>query len=224
MYSFYLKDNEDKAHCLRACYEEKECKAVHYNEEERSCQLVRIGKGDGIVFEELYVLSREETDSSCMTETSIREIPFQSIPKKGNTFEKRFDKMPDVAVIQPYDHLGNYHFFLHSHDKKPIDYNATGPTLFFSRKAEETCTSVPVFRKANRRRLYFGEIYNTTGYFFYDAYAFADHCVSPLGECLGIDAIQEYKDEEGSFFYDKPGIENMADSGLGQAFFIARLS
>ncbi|CAJ0591366.1 unnamed protein product, partial [Cylicocyclus nassatus] len=93
--------------------------------------------------------------------------------------------------------------------------------LLLSKKKEETCTPVPIFHKANYRRLYFGEIYNTTGYYFYNAYAYADYCVTPEGECLGVLEIQEYVDIFGFHFYDKAGREDATDSGLEQRFYIA---
>ncbi|CAJ0591507.1 unnamed protein product [Cylicocyclus nassatus] len=86
---------------------------------------------------------------------------------------------------------------------------------------EETDASCITEMASNFRRLFFGEIYNTTGYYFLDAYAFADYCVA-MGQCLGADKIQEYEDEQGNFYYEMPGRSDLNDSGLGQTFFIAK--
>ncbi|CAJ0592114.1 unnamed protein product [Cylicocyclus nassatus] len=217
MYYFYL---EDKVSCLRACYEENECAVVEYREnEEGYCRLYR--EGDTHSVKGGYTLSRGETNSSCkLIETLDFDVSFQEITGQENSSEAECSVMPDVAVLQPYDKV-KYRFFVPDSTKVAENWVASEFRLLFSKKAEVSCTSVPVFHKANHRRLYFGEIYNTTGYTFYNAYAFTNLCVSPTGECLGVQEIKEYVDEQGNFFYDAPGRMDMADSGLGQIFFIS---
>ncbi|CAJ0591647.1 unnamed protein product [Cylicocyclus nassatus] len=216
-YVYYFNPG-DRVQCLRACYEESECVFVTYNEGTNHCNLYRQGnstKSNG------YVLTREETDASCTTELASDNISFQKIPHRVNSTKSECNNTArhDVAVIKYYDHF-NYRFFLHSSMKEGNWGRSVGNfSLLFSKKTAENCTSVPVFHKANLRRLYFGEAYNTTGYYFYNAYAFADYCTTPKGECLGVQEIQEYVDEKG-FFYDEPRREDITDSGLGQTFFI----
>ncbi|CAJ0591899.1 unnamed protein product [Cylicocyclus nassatus] len=198
MYYFYL---EDKVSCLRACYEESECAVVEYREnEEGYCRLYREGDTRSV---EGYTLSRGETNSSCkLIEILDFDVSFQEIEgSQENSSKAKCSGMPDVAVIQPYDRV-EYRFFV----------------LDSTKVAENWIASE--FR-SDHRRLYFGEIYNTTGYTFYNAYAFTNLCVSPAGECLGVQEIKEYVDEQGNFFYDVPGRMDMSGSGLGQIFFIS---
>ncbi|CAJ0592088.1 unnamed protein product [Cylicocyclus nassatus] len=216
MYYFYL---EDKVSCLRACYEENECAVVEYREnEEGYCSLYK--EGDTLSVEG-YTLSRGETNSSCtLIETLDFDVSFQEISGQQTFYKAKCNSTPDVSVLQPFDGE-KYRFFILNSTKVPKNWVASKFRLLFSKKAEETCKSIPVFHKANHRRLFFGETYNTTGYYFYNAYAFANLCVSPAGECLGVQEIQEYVDEQGNFFYDAPGRMDMADSGLNQTFFIS---
>ncbi|CAJ0591626.1 unnamed protein product [Cylicocyclus nassatus] len=196
MYFLYL---DSEVQCLRACYEESECAVVQYNEtDDGYCRLYRSGKTDRKV--QGYVLFREETDSSCMSEITTGELSFQKIPRQESAITVECSMTHDVAVIQPYEHNEKYRFFLLEPANPQLTMQARGPRLFFSKKPEKYCTAVPVFHRANSHRLYFGKIYNATGYFFYNAYAFTDYCVSAQGECLGVQEIQEYVDEHGNFF------------------------
>ncbi|CAJ0601638.1 unnamed protein product [Cylicocyclus nassatus] len=123
-----------------------------------------------------------------------------------------------------YDRKKRYRSFLTNATVVASNWEATGITLFFSRKPGKNCTAVPAFHKAGYRRLYLGEIYNVTGYHFYNAYTFTDYCATQEGECLGKVEIQEYVDHKGDYFYDTRGsyTKNM-DSGLSQMFSIANI-
>ncbi|CAJ0601639.1 unnamed protein product [Cylicocyclus nassatus] len=210
---------ENKAQCLRACYEESDCAVVEHDEtDDNYCRLYKEGNGSV----EAYVLSREATDSSCMTETTTTDVRFQKIPRRENVKKGKCTSTQNVTVIMPYKREGRYRFFVPESSRIPYDWDRMNFKLTFSSKPEPTCTSVPVFHRADYRRLYFGEVYNVTGYYFHNAYAFADPC-TPAGECLGKVEIQEYVDENGDFFYDKAGEENKKNkrnSGLRQTFFI----
>ncbi|CAJ0601320.1 unnamed protein product [Cylicocyclus nassatus] len=218
MYHLYL---EKQSLCLRACYDEKECKVAEYNETNGFCRLYRQGNTGKV---KGYELTREDTDSSCMTETFTSDIafqkikPLQEIPK---TSQCQTLAKSDKTVIKTFKTNEGYRVFF---TNSPPEWNATKPWLVLSKKAEKGCASVPVFHKANHRRLYFGEIYNTTGYYFFDGYAFAEQCISSKGECLGMSEIREYKENPGNFFYDEAGRNDMEDSGLGQNFYIAGIA
>ncbi|CAJ0601338.1 unnamed protein product [Cylicocyclus nassatus] len=216
MYYLYLKK---QSQCLRACYDERECKVVEYNETNGFCKLYKQGTIGTVKGHELR---RDETDSSCMTEISTSDIafqkikPLQKIPKIPQC--QNLTKSNDVTVIGTSKTSDGYRVFFTT---SPSEWTATKPWLVLSKKAEKGCASVPVFHKANHRRLYFGEIYNTTGYYFFDGYAFAGQCISSKHECLGMSEIREYKENPDNFFYDEAGRKDLKDSGLGQTFFIA---
>ncbi|CAJ0591371.1 unnamed protein product [Cylicocyclus nassatus] len=194
VYDIYL---EDKAMCLRACYEEVECEVVNYEENTRSCAMYRGGNST----EPGYILSRGETDAACtLIEISDTDIAFQKIPSQ-DLAKVECNVMSDVAAISTYENSTGYRFFILRPNNISEYWEDMHYRLLFSKKKEETCTPVPIFHKANYRRLYFGEIYNTTGYYFYNAYAYANYCVSPEGECLGVMEIQEYVDKFGFHFY-----------------------
>ncbi|CAJ0590860.1 unnamed protein product [Cylicocyclus nassatus] len=158
-----------------------------------------------------------------MTEVAAGDIPFQNIPHAENVSTMKCDKstIPNATVIKPYYSTHMYHLFFIDSSKVPKGWIDGKPRLFLSKKAEDTCISVPVFHKANHRRLYFGETYNTTGYYFYNAYAFTSYCVSPEGDCLGKEEIREYVDLNGNFFYDKTGRKDLSYSEVRQTFYIA---
>ncbi|CAJ0591367.1 unnamed protein product [Cylicocyclus nassatus] len=219
IYNIYLKD---KLMCLRACYEEINCAFVTYEEDmAERCRLFESGDGNGQ--RSGYILLREETDAACtLIEISDADIAFQKIPYQEVAEVECSNAVSDVAIISPYVSHGKYRFFVLNSAKVP-DWTAKKHRLFISKRKEETCTAVPIFHKANHRRLYFGEVYNTTGYYFYDAYAFANYCVSPEGLCLGVVKIQEYVDEQNLYFYDRAGRDDVIDSGLGQIFYIASI-
>ncbi|VDN29403.1 unnamed protein product, partial [Cylicostephanus goldi] len=144
------------------------------------------------------------------------DITFQKIARQENVTKPSCRDARDVTVIQPYNRKGGYSFFVTNTTVAADNWNATNIKLFFSRKPGKNCTAVPVFHRADYRRLYFGEIYNVTGYYFYNAYAFADYCATQEGECLGKDEIQEYVNDKGDYSYEKPGREtkNMKSSDL----------
>ncbi|CAJ0601337.1 unnamed protein product [Cylicocyclus nassatus] len=220
--SIYFLYLEKQSQCLRACYDESECKVVEYNETDGFCRLYREGKVGPI---KGYELKRDETDSSCMTETSTSDVAFQRIPPRqedDRDFTCKDLAAPDKTVIVPFERE-RYRFFFSNTSRTSSKWTTVGPRLSLSKKAEETCTPVPVFHKANHRRLFFGEIYNTTGYYFFNGYAFADSCVVK-GECLGVWEIQEYEDEDGKFYYDKPGRDDLKRSDLDQIFYIAKIA
>ncbi|CAJ0595847.1 unnamed protein product [Cylicocyclus nassatus] len=60
----------------------------------------------------------------------------------------------------------------------------------FAMEPNPECVSVPVFQRASQHRLYFGDVYNVTGYTFLHAYAFTHRCACE-GICCGSWPIRE---------------------------------
>ncbi|KHJ84122.1 hypothetical protein OESDEN_16168 [Oesophagostomum dentatum] len=93
--------------------------------------------------------------------------------------------------------------------------------LTFARNPQLHCTSVPVFTRTGHRRLFFGDVYNTTGYIFMNAYAFTSKCACESRACCGIKKIREYLVQNRTYTYYMPG-SDAALTDVNQIFFIAR--
>ncbi|CAJ0595795.1 unnamed protein product [Cylicocyclus nassatus] len=100
-------------------------------------------------------------------------------------YSKDISKMPDAALN---------HGSLNDSEAHKLDFR-----LVFAKEPNPECVSIPVFQRASQRRLYFGDVYNVTGYTFLDAYAFTDRCAC-AGICCGQVSIFE-RFAYGSYHY-----------------------
>ncbi|CAJ0591151.1 unnamed protein product [Cylicocyclus nassatus] len=226
LYFFYAANQKM---CLKGCYEESNCTYVAYEHffdghHNNRCELYSEGNKQ-INSTQVYQLTRQKTDATCQTLDVARTITFQNIPTPNTTSKP----LPcstmsiDASTLTTFkaSYYNKFRFFFEEWAGIPRDYTNSSYRLSFSKGPRSGCISVPVFRKTMPRRFYFGSIYNTTGYYFANAYAFADYCSV---DCLGTQQIQEYVDDYGNYIYDKPGnpkLRGLNDSGLGQMFFVA---
>ncbi|KAK6737651.1 hypothetical protein RB195_020018 [Necator americanus] len=75
-------------------------------------------------------------------------------------------------------------------------------------------------RKCDHRRLFFGNVYNTTGYIFLNGYVYAEKCVCRSGPCCGKWEFKEFMDN-GCYVYRNANEKILPSSDVGQSFFMA---
>ncbi|EYC08240.1 hypothetical protein Y032_0067g67 [Ancylostoma ceylanicum] len=93
------------------------------------------------------------------------------------------------------------------------------PEIIFAKDPQDGCTSIPVFTRASHRRLYFGNVYNTSGYIFLNAYAFAEPCTCGSA-CCGKVALKEFAQKE-EYFY-RNASQKLPSSDVDQIFYVVR--
>ncbi|EYC25258.1 hypothetical protein Y032_0012g1788 [Ancylostoma ceylanicum] len=96
--------------------------------------------------------------------------------------------------------------------------------LWFSTNTQDHCTSIPVFTRANHRRLYFGNVYNVTGYIFMNAFAFAGSCTCDSNACCGSLTIKEFLSAKDQYAYTTTAqFPGKTPSDVDQTFYIANV-
>ncbi|KAL6736323.1 hypothetical protein Aduo_006687 [Ancylostoma duodenale] len=90
--------------------------------------------------------------------------------------------------------------------------------MTLARDPQSNCKPLPVFTRANHRRLYFGSVFNVTGYYFMNGYAFADYCVCDNGSCCGSHNLTEVKGESSYLYKIYP--EDALPTEVDQPFFV----
>ncbi|KAL6736330.1 hypothetical protein Aduo_006694 [Ancylostoma duodenale] len=83
---------------------------------------------------------------------------------------------------------------------------------------QSKCKPLPIFTRANHRRLYFGSVYDVTGYYFMNGYAFADYCVCSDGTCCGSEELMEVQID--SQYAYKRGIGEGTPTEVDQPFYV----
>ncbi|CAJ0595601.1 unnamed protein product [Cylicocyclus nassatus] len=96
-----------------------------------------------------------------------------------------------IALTVVHMYKKNGYIFTKSEAAFP-DGTAPIRSLVFAKNPQPECVSVPVFQKADQHKLYFGDIYNVTGYEFLHAYAFTTYCACE-GTCCGQVQLTERK-------------------------------
>ncbi|KAK6754890.1 hypothetical protein RB195_013707 [Necator americanus] len=114
--------------------------------------------------------------------------------------------------------MGNNIAEMRSDDGKALHEVCT--RLWFTKNPEPQCTPVPVFVQANHRRLFFGNVYNTTGYYFLNAYVFAEYCMCSSGKCCGAIDFREYMLNADAYVYRPISEANLSTSD-GPSIFSA---
>ncbi|CAJ0603475.1 unnamed protein product [Cylicocyclus nassatus] len=211
----YQRSIETEDFCLNVCYDEGHCKFVHYSK--NNCTLYDSGSITYTPSEVTYELDRKLSDwPTCKKEVPIRKnVQFKPIEVKSTEGVECNGLPKDVTVIFTYLTEGNTTVLM---GKSDLFGNFTAmQRLIFSRTPQERCVSVPVFSGASNTKLYFGHVYNTSGYYFMDAYAFSGMCACETHACCGITPLKEcnwYRDGKfNGVIYVKSG-ETPAEIGI----------
>ncbi|KAK6753507.1 hypothetical protein RB195_012851 [Necator americanus] len=193
--------------CMSACYEENDCTFVKYDE--GVCTIYIDGTDVQLPSDRVFEINRNLTDPSCECKISTpKEMAFKRIAAKTRDTRLCRETPNDVTAVYEYvkDSLRFY-----STDSSGFLPGGTRPNynsvlskvgegiahpgnifarleFLFTRNPEPQCTAVPVFVRANHRRLFFGDVYNTTGYYFLNGYVYAESCRCISGECCGTTA------------------------------------
>ncbi|CAJ0607360.1 unnamed protein product [Cylicocyclus nassatus] len=186
--TLYQRSIDDEVLCLNICYDQRQCKFVHYSED--NCTIYGSGNIPYYSCEITYKLDRTLTSSFCTFEIPIRrnvefkpievlhdqDVVCSGLPSEVTTIHMYLTEKL-LAIYSISDLIGNY---------------TEVQRLFFAKTPQSHCTSIPVFTGASNSRLYFGDVYNTSGYYFLNAYAFTGKCACIVNACCGNIVISEY--------------------------------
>ncbi|KAL6731676.1 hypothetical protein Aduo_002515 [Ancylostoma duodenale] len=76
---------------------------------------------------------------------------------------------------------------------------------------------------SGHRRLYFGSVYNVTGYIFMNAFAFAEPCTCDSNACCGTFGIKEVMPAKDRYTYSSASqLAGKTPSDVDQIFYIAQ--
>ncbi|CAJ0592970.1 unnamed protein product [Cylicocyclus nassatus] len=177
----------DEVLCLNICHDHELCKFVHYSED--NCTIYGTGSIPYLPCDVTYKLDRTLRSSTCTFEIPIRPT-VQSEPIKVQSDDVTCSGLPsEVTTIHMY--LTEKRILIYSISDLVGNYTEI-QRLLFAKKPQLHCVSVPVFTGASNSRLYFGNAYNISGYYFLDAYAFTGKCACENGACCANIAIDEY--------------------------------
>ncbi|CAJ0595788.1 unnamed protein product [Cylicocyclus nassatus] len=156
----------------------------------KSGEVNQVGRGN------VFALDRQLVLPTCERPLPLApNLEFQQLPKpteaESEAKKAQLLAMNTTAPLTIIDEiaLSGTVFYLKDISKMP-DAAHLNYRLVFAKAPIPECVSVPVFQRASQRRLYFGDIYNVTGYTFLDAYAFTDRCAC-AGICCGQVPIYE---------------------------------
>ncbi|KAK6754889.1 hypothetical protein RB195_013706 [Necator americanus] len=219
---YYKITLESQEKCMMACYQDSDCTFVQY--EASTCTVFKQGSNAQQPNAETYQIYRQEERSSCHRSMKVgQEVTFETVQAKSSDSSKSCtDDAPDAPIVVYRYSDTSLRFY--STDSSGFVPGRNGvQRLWLTKNPDPQCTAVPVFAQANYRRLFFGNVYNTTGYYFLNAYAFAEHCVCSSGKCCGTRAFREYVLNAESFVYRPITEATLSPSNVDQTFFAAAI-
>ncbi|CAJ0595606.1 unnamed protein product [Cylicocyclus nassatus] len=188
-----LKETKDL--CLVTCYEEGDCTFVKYFE--GVCTIFGNGETHQAGGDNVYKLDCQLTLTTCRRLPLASELKFQKLQepksKQSKTRIRELLAKNIVSLTTLYMFKKNGAFFFSKSESAFTDGTVPRRGLVFAKNPQPECVSVPVFLKAKaglqfgysgQHKLYFGSVYNVTGYEFLDAYAFTTYCACD-GICCG---------------------------------------
>ncbi|CAJ0592912.1 unnamed protein product [Cylicocyclus nassatus] len=140
-----------------------------------------------------YELDRTLTLPSCPWEVALRPtVEFKPVEMQPDE-EVTCSELPfQVTTIHVFFTGSGIPLYSNSALMEKFSEAQRRFRLYIASEPQSQCVSVPVFTGASRSRLYFGQIYNTTGYYFLGGYAFTGKCACEDNACCGKTAIDEY--------------------------------
>ncbi|EYC44967.1 hypothetical protein Y032_0444g1570 [Ancylostoma ceylanicum] len=122
-----------------------------------------------------------------------------------------------TTTISGYINSGTYLYTNKPNPNLPLKSIPTFK-ITLARNPQTNCKPLPVFTRANHRRLYFGSAFNVTGYYFMNGYAFADYCSCDDGACCGSTALLEATSQKMYLYQDNLG--GVGPTEVDQPFFV----
>ncbi|CAJ0595849.1 unnamed protein product, partial [Cylicocyclus nassatus] len=190
----YELPKESEEICLRACFEESDCAFVRYDE--NVCTIFKSGEVNQVGRGNVYELDRQLVLPTCERPLPLApNVEFQQLPEptmaQSGSRKAQLLAMNSTASLTIIDsvYLSGSFFYLNYISKIP-NGGSFDARFVFAKEPNPECVSVPVFQRASQRRLYFGDVYNVTGYTFLHAYAFTHRCACE-GICCGSFPIRE---------------------------------
>ncbi|CAJ0595779.1 unnamed protein product [Cylicocyclus nassatus] len=190
----YELPKESEEICLRACFEESDCTFVQYNE--NMCTIFENGEVNQVGRGNVYELDRQLELPTCERPLPLApNVEFQQLPvptvAQSESRKAQLLAMNTTASLTIIDRvsLNGSWFYLNDISKLP-NRDILSSRYVFAMEPNPECVSVPVFQRASQHRLYFGDVYNVTGYTFLHAYAFTHRCACE-GICCGSWPIRE---------------------------------
>ncbi|KAK6754878.1 hypothetical protein RB195_013698 [Necator americanus] len=211
---------ETQERCLMACYQDTACTFVQY--ESSVCKIFKEGTNTQQPSAATFQIYREQEGSSCYSSLKIgKEVTFKTIQAKPTDTSIICNTGPNAPIIiRMYKYQGIRFYSTDSSGFLP-DGSPPDRKLWLTKNPEPQCTAVPVFLQANHRRLFFGNVYNTTGYYFLNGYVYAEYCVSSSGNCCGAYEFREYILDSENYVYRTTDEKTLQPSNFGQTFFMA---
>ncbi|CAJ0595850.1 unnamed protein product [Cylicocyclus nassatus] len=214
----YELPKESEEICLRTCFEESDCTFVQYNQ--NVCTIFKSGEVNQVGRGNVYELDRQLALPTCERPLPLApDVEFRQLPKPTVAqSESRkaqllaINTTASLTIIKAF-YLGNSWFYLSDISKLPA---SPGSRYVFAKEPNPECVSVPVFSRASQHRLYFGDVYNVTGYTFLHAYAFTHRCACE-GICCGSFPIREIFTGS-TYYYDNV---TAGSSDMNQTLYIA---
>ncbi|KAL6741109.1 hypothetical protein Aduo_014398 [Ancylostoma duodenale] len=203
--------------CLTACYEESDCIFAEYFQD--YCTLYINGIEAQASRGKLFEVNRVQFDSSCSRRivvaptvnfVAITPIQAASSPCKGEP--------SSVTAVNVFS-VGDFRFYS-TRDTISSDGLQPFRRLLFATDPQNACTSIPVFTRANHRRLSFGDVHRAPGYIFLNSYAFAEPCTCEQA-CCGKTEIKEFVRGAGNYVYRSPS-ETITPSDVNQIFYVVK--
>ncbi|EYC44960.1 hypothetical protein Y032_0444g1565 [Ancylostoma ceylanicum] len=193
-----LLENEEV--CILACYEEVDCVYVDYVG--NLCSIYAGGRSRHTPTGTAFELDRKLLSPSCSRRVEVGQlVTFQKYPAPSiSQGSCAGNPSTPTTTISIYRNSGAR--FLTNIPNPTLPAGAAvARRILLAKEPQSNCKPLPVFTRANHRRLFFGSIYNVTGYYFLDGYAFEDYCECDDGACCGITALREVSYPDSSYNY-----------------------
>ncbi|EYC08249.1 hypothetical protein Y032_0067g70 [Ancylostoma ceylanicum] len=203
--------------CLTACYDEYDCTFVEYFQ--GSCTVYENGSEDHFGRGKVFELDRQLSRGSCSRSLVVGPtVEFRTIVSDREDNMTNCSGSPNSKTMINVFRQNNLLRFYSNSETLLANGRKPFRRLVFATNPQKHCTSVPIFTRANHRRLYFGSAYNVTGYIFLNAFAFTQRCVCEANACCGLCQYREYVLAHDIYVYDTSPI--LSNSDVNQSFFI----
>ncbi|CAJ0595553.1 unnamed protein product [Cylicocyclus nassatus] len=179
--------------CLRACFEEDDCSFVSYRG--GLCSMFTIGNATQNGGDTVYKLDYQLKQTTCRRLPLAPQVEFHLIPLPELQSQSRMMELLDKQAFVHFTVMHIFlverfgYFFTKNTSEIPKEGEKFNYSLVFAKNPQPECVSIPVFQKATDvdwHKLYFGDIYNVTGYEFLDAYALRMH----LGNVTSVEVVK----------------------------------
>ncbi|CAJ0595796.1 unnamed protein product [Cylicocyclus nassatus] len=185
----------------------------------KSGEVNQVGRGNVFALDRQLVLPTCERPLPLAPDVEFQQLPVPAVTQSDTRKAQllAMNTTASLTIIDMIDLSGSY-FYVKDISKMP-DAARLIRRLVFAKAPNPECVSVPVFQRASQRRLYFGDVYNVTGYTFLDAYAFTGRCAC-AGICCGQVPIRE-KFMYGRYYYNFDRTSGEVETDVKQTLYVA---